>query len=99
MSNEFQFEVAAFHHAHESYLVPDVLKRAYGENQSVATTLVVTYETCSSGKPPASAMFSTFSRYKREAYRHSEFAPRVLADNGLDVVMKVTLIFPYFDIL
>ena len=30
LSNEFQFPVAAFHHAHEAYLVPDVLKRAYG---------------------------------------------------------------------
>ncbi|PIL36090.1 hypothetical protein GSI_01750 [Ganoderma sinense ZZ0214-1] len=70
LSNEFQFEVAAFHHAHEAWLVPDVLKRAYGK------------------KPPALAMFSTFARYKREAYLHSEFAPRVLADGGFDVVMK-----------
>lgn len=28
-------------------------------------------------------------RYKKEAYRHSEFAPRILADNGIRVVMKV----------
>ncbi|KAJ7454819.1 hypothetical protein FB451DRAFT_1517602, partial [Mycena latifolia] len=69
MSNEFQFPVASFHHAHESYLVPEVLKRGYEH-------------------PPASAIFSTFSRYKREAYRHSEFAARILADNGLKVVMK-----------
>ncbi|KAH9929527.1 uncharacterized protein BXZ73DRAFT_47982 [Epithele typhae] len=69
LSNEFKFEIAAFHHAHETYLVPEVLKRAYG-------------------KPPACAMFSSFSRYKRESYRHSEFAPRILADEGLDVVMK-----------
>ena len=26
--------------------------------------------------------------YKREAYRHSEFAPKILHDNGLKVVMK-----------
>ncbi|EPQ56066.1 hypothetical protein GLOTRDRAFT_15437, partial [Gloeophyllum trabeum ATCC 11539] len=69
LSNEFQFPVAAFHHAHEAYLVPEVLKRAYGHT-------------------PAIAMFATFSRYKREAYRHSEFAPRILADEGVDVVMK-----------
>ncbi|KAJ7220031.1 hypothetical protein GGX14DRAFT_585165, partial [Mycena pura] len=69
MSQEFQFEVASFHHAHEAYLVPEVLKLAYGH-------------------PPALAIFSTFARYKREAYRHSEFAPRILADNGLRVVMK-----------
>ena len=29
-------------------------------------------------------------RYKREAYRGSEFAPRVLANHGLRVVMKVS---------
>ncbi|KAJ6468464.1 hypothetical protein C8R45DRAFT_1018898 [Mycena sanguinolenta] len=69
LSNEFQFAVASFHHAHESYLVPEVLKRGYEQ-------------------PPASAIFATFSRYKREAYRHSEFAARILADNGLKVIMK-----------
>ncbi|KAI0355579.1 hypothetical protein OH77DRAFT_1424515 [Trametes cingulata] len=69
ISNEFQFPVAAFHHAHEAYLVPQVLKRAYKN-------------------VPALAMFSTFARYKREAYRHSEFAPRILADEGIDVIMK-----------
>ncbi|KAH9918644.1 uncharacterized protein B0H18DRAFT_1030145 [Fomitopsis serialis] len=69
LSNEFKFEVAAFHHAHEAYLVPELLKSAYG-------------------RTPAIAMFSAFSRYKREAYRHSEFAPRILADNGIPVIMK-----------
>lgn len=33
-------------------------------------------------------MLNCFS-YKREAYRGSEFAPRVLADNNVSVVMKV----------
>ncbi|KAG7444373.1 carbohydrate esterase family 9 protein [Guyanagaster necrorhizus] len=69
LTNEFKFSLAAFHHAHETYLVPDLLKKAYG-------------------KPPAIALFATNARYKREAYRGSEFAPRILADNGLDVVMK-----------
>lgn len=69
LSNEFQFSVAAFHHAHEAYLVPDVLKRAYGNT-------------------PAIAMFATFSRYKREAFRHSEYAPRILAENDIPVIMK-----------
>lgn len=40
--------------------------------------------------PPAIAMFAAFARYKREGYRHSEFAPRILADNDIDVVMKVS---------
>ncbi|CCM03596.1 uncharacterized protein FIBRA_05734 [Fibroporia radiculosa] len=69
LTNEFQFPIAAFHHAHEAYLVPDTLKKAYDH-------------------PPAVAMFATHARYKREAYRGSEFAPRILAQNGLSVVMK-----------
>ncbi|KAJ3989257.1 carbohydrate esterase family 9 protein [Lentinula detonsa] len=69
LSNEFKFPVAAFHHAHETYLVPDVLKRAYGG-------------------PPVSAIFSGFSRYKRESYHFSEFAAKILTENGLTVVMK-----------
>ncbi|KAJ6572062.1 carbohydrate esterase family 9 protein [Mycena capillaripes] len=69
LTNEFKFSIAAFHHAHEAYMVPDLIKKAYGH-------------------PPAVAMFATHARYKREAYRGSEFAPRILADNKLDVVMK-----------
>ncbi|KAE9395829.1 carbohydrate esterase family 9 protein [Gymnopus androsaceus JB14] len=69
LSNEFKFPVAAFHHATETYLVPDVLKRAYGG-------------------PPVSAVFSGFSRYKRESYRFSAYAGKILTENGLKVVMK-----------
>ncbi|EJD41715.1 hypothetical protein AURDEDRAFT_115328 [Auricularia subglabra TFB-10046 SS5] len=69
LTNEFHFSIAAFHHAHEAYLVPDLLKKQYGY-------------------PPAVAMFATNARYKREAYRGSEFAPKILADNGLKVIMK-----------
>ncbi|KAI1784449.1 composite domain of metallo-dependent hydrolase [Ganoderma leucocontextum] len=69
ITNEFKFPIAAFHHAHETYLVPDTLKSAYGH-------------------APAAALFASHGRYKREAYRGSEFAPRILADNGLQVVMK-----------
>ncbi|KAI8973081.1 carbohydrate esterase family 9 protein [Trametes punicea] len=69
ITNEFKFSIAAFHHAHETYLVPDTLKAAYGH-------------------PPAIALFATNARYKRESYRGSEFAPRILAENGLQVVMK-----------
>ncbi|KZT52272.1 carbohydrate esterase family 9 protein [Calocera cornea HHB12733] len=69
ITNEFKFPVAAFHHAHEAYLVPDLLKKTWGG-------------------APAIAMFATFARYKREAYRGSEFAPKILADEGIPVVMK-----------
>ena len=44
------------------------------------------------GNVPASALFASNARYKRESYRGSEFAPRVLAENGLPVVMKVCLL-------
>jgi hypothetical protein len=27
ITNEFKFNIASFHHAHEAYLVPDVLKK------------------------------------------------------------------------
>jgi hypothetical protein len=30
LTNEFKFPLAAFHHAHEAYLVPGTLKQAYG---------------------------------------------------------------------
>ncbi|CAG7854860.1 SubName: Full=Related to carbohydrate esterase family 9 protein-Laccaria bicolor {ECO:0000313/EMBL:CCA72748.1} [Serendipita indica DSM 11827] len=69
LTNEFKFSIVAFHHAHEAYLVPDLLKKMYG-------------------KPPAIALFATNGRYKREAYRGSEFAPRILSDAGFQVVMK-----------
>ncbi|KIK67367.1 hypothetical protein GYMLUDRAFT_37473 [Collybiopsis luxurians FD-317 M1] len=69
LSNEFRIPIAAFHHAHETYLVPDLLKKAYD-------------------KPPAVALFATNARYKREAYRGSEFAPKILAEHGLTVLMK-----------
>ncbi|CAE7231904.1 unnamed protein product [Rhizoctonia solani] len=70
LTNEFKFPVAAFHHAHEAYLVPDLIKSAWG------------------GVPPAVALFATNARYKLEAYRGSEFAPKILHDNGLKIVMK-----------
>ncbi|KAG1759992.1 hypothetical protein EDD22DRAFT_980832 [Suillus occidentalis] len=69
LTNEFEFPVASFHHAGETYLVPDLLKKMWGGT-------------------PAIALFASNFRCKREAYRGSEFAPRVLAEHGIDVVMK-----------
>ncbi|PSR73697.1 hypothetical protein PHLCEN_2v10616 [Hermanssonia centrifuga] len=40
------------------------------------------------GGTPAIAIFASNHRYKRESYRGSNFAPRVLADNDISVVMK-----------
>ncbi|OTB10932.1 hypothetical protein K445DRAFT_322572 [Daldinia sp. EC12] len=64
-SNEFKFPVRAFHHAHQTYLIPEVLKRAYGDT------------------PPASALFADNMWYKAEAYIGSEYAGKILYDNGL----------------
>lgn len=35
-TNEFNFRVYAFHHAHQTYLVPEVLKRAWGGTPAAA---------------------------------------------------------------
>ncbi|KAI0391564.1 amidohydrolase [Xylariaceae sp. FL0594] len=64
-TNEFKFPVRAFHHAHQTFLVPEILKRAYGDS------------------PPASALFADNMWYKAEAYIGSEYAGKILYDNGL----------------
>ena len=68
-SNEFKFPVAAFHHAHEAWIVPDLLKQTYGG-------------------APAVALFATNARYKREAWRGTEYAPKILEENNITVIMK-----------
>ncbi|KAG6903047.1 hypothetical protein C0995_007480 [Termitomyces sp. Mi166 len=40
------------------------------------------------GGTPAVALFATNSRYKREAYRSSEFASRILASHGVTTLFK-----------
>ncbi|KAI1759381.1 amidohydrolase [Hypoxylon sp. FL1150] len=64
-TNEFKFPVRAFHHAHQTFLAPEVLKRAYGDS------------------PPASALFADNMWYKAEAYIASEYAGKILYENGL----------------
>ncbi|KAI1339822.1 amidohydrolase [Xylariaceae sp. FL0016] len=64
-TNEFKFPIRAFHHAHQTFLVPEILKRAYGDS------------------PPASALFADNMWYKAEAYIGSEYAGKVLYENGL----------------
>ena len=67
--------------------MPNLLKRTY-----VCMFLhpgpVLIYD-CSWGGTPTVAMFAEVHRYKRESFRGTGFAPRVLADNGIPVVMKV----------
>ncbi|KAF8889894.1 hypothetical protein BD779DRAFT_1610936 [Infundibulicybe gibba] len=78
LSNEFKFPVASFHHAGETYLVPDLLKKTWGGAPTIA--LFASNFNCS--------YLMRTRRKKREAYRGSEFAPRVLAEHGIPVVMK-----------
>jgi hypothetical protein len=95
------------HHAHEAYLVPDLLKQAYGAaylhplgacGTSVDHVAQDTLPQLPSSQltrgtlpfQPLSRLPSQMvSRYKREAYRGSEFAARILSENGLTVVVKV----------
>ncbi|BGP18790.1 hypothetical protein JCM10213_003446 [Rhodosporidiobolus nylandii] len=72
-THEFQFPVAAFHHAHEAYLVPELLKEAWPGNGS---------------STPAIALFGTNGKYKREAWRDSEYAGKVLHEANISVVYK-----------
>ncbi|KZP34593.1 carbohydrate esterase family 9 protein [Athelia psychrophila] len=69
LSNEFQFPISVVHGASDAYLVPDLLKRSYGQ-------------------PPAIVLRGTSTRDRRETYRSSEFAPRILSVEGLQVAMK-----------
>lgn len=64
-TNEFKFAIRAFHHAHQTFLVPEILKRAWGDS------------------PPASALFADNMWYKAEAYIGSEYAGKILYENGL----------------
>lgn len=36
LTNEFKFKLRALHHAHQTYLVPEILKRAYGDRPPAA---------------------------------------------------------------
>ncbi|BGP37577.1 hypothetical protein JCM10449v2_001494 [Rhodotorula kratochvilovae] len=73
LTHEFEFPVAAFHHAHETYLVPDLLKQAWPGNGTAT---------------PAVALFATNGRYKREAWRGSEYAAKVLSEQNISVIFK-----------
>ncbi|EPE09780.1 carbohydrate esterase family 9 protein [Ophiostoma piceae UAMH 11346] len=67
-TNEFEFPVRAFHHAHQTFLVPEILKRAWGADIYGA---------------PASALFADNMYYKAESAVASEYAGKILWDNDL----------------
>ncbi|GAA5841787.1 hypothetical protein JCM11251_004064 [Rhodosporidiobolus azoricus] len=72
-THEFEFPIAAFHHAHETYLVPKLLHNAWPGNGS---------------STPAVALFATNGAYKREAWRGSPYAGKVLSEHNISVVYK-----------
>ncbi|KAH9999801.1 hypothetical protein BJV77DRAFT_1058149 [Russula vinacea] len=79
LSNEFHFHVDSIHQAAEAWLVPDVLNRMQDFLLSHNNRW---------GGPPAIALFSDYYRYKRESYRGSVHAPRILADHNFTVILK-----------
>ncbi|ERT01695.1 hypothetical protein HMPREF1624_02948 [Sporothrix schenckii ATCC 58251] len=70
-TNEFRFNVRAFHHAHQTFLVPEVLKRTWGADKY---------------GPPASAIFADNMYYKAESQVATEYAGKILWDHGLTPV-------------
>ena len=53
----------------------------------------LTEDCCSPGPTPGVAIFANNARYKREAYRGTPFAAKILASEGIEVAMKVRLVF------
>lgn len=96
-----RFHVSAVHHAHEAHIVPDVLKKGWGgppgrSHPSLFSPFFVRFGASNVSLsfarisvPSGAAIFAAFSRYKHEAYRHSVHAPKILADAGIKVAMKV----------
>lgn len=91
LSNEFKFNIASVHHAHEAYLVPDLLKKTYGGAPAASI-----FATNKHYKAEAVSVFcSSLSKVPPDAefpfclqFRGSEFAPKLLADAGIHVIMK-----------
>lgn len=72
-TNEFRFSIRAFHHAHQTYLVPEILKRAYNASPAYIG-------------PPAAALFADNMYYKHEAYTGSEEAGAILYNASITPV-------------
>ncbi|KAH9176445.1 carbohydrate esterase family 9 protein [Lactarius sanguifluus] len=86
LSNEFKFSIAAVHHAHEAYLVPDVLKRAYGPPPAAAIFATharfVPFD--SHGQPSILLFADTRGRRTEAPSLLHVFWP----ENGIKVVLK-----------
>ena len=73
--------------------MPEILKRAWVSERSLRLASWLTFGSNSYGGTPAVALFATKHRHKRESYRGSEFASRILADQNIPVIMEVTVPF------
>jgi hypothetical protein len=61
LSNEFQFPIAAFHHASEAYLTADLLKNTFGK-LPLADGICQAEQLAFTGGPPGVALFATNAR-------------------------------------
>jgi len=59
----------------------------------------VTEGCCPPGSTPGVAIFANNARYKREAYRGTPFAAKILASEGIEVAMKVRSVSGYQTVL
>ncbi|KAG6849822.1 hypothetical protein H0H93_004631, partial [Arthromyces matolae] len=87
LSNEFKFPIAAVHHASEAYLVPDVLKKAYGKLLLLESLKSEDSNSANVSRRHTSCCI-VCNEQQREAYRSSEFAPRILARHGIKTLLK-----------
>ncbi len=97
-TNEFKFAVRAFHHAHQTFLVPEILKRTWGGDPPASARehlsslfmylfiyllFITIFTDWFTHSPP---VFSDNMYFKAEAYVGSEYAGKVLWENGLTPV-------------
>ena len=105
LSQEFHFPIAAIHSGSDAYLVPEVLQRAYGIC-ALRTLLNYSYHSQVNhlhlpflqiaGKWTYTTYFILLTgrkRKRREQYRASEFAPRILAERNFTVLIQVKVGF------
>lgn len=80
-TNEFKFPIRAFHHAHATYLVPDVLKRAYGGRPPAAALFAdnMYYKVRTSQQ----RWVVVLTQIQTESYVASEQAGKILYEAGL----------------
>jgi imidazolonepropionase-like amidohydrolase len=83
-TNEFKFRVYAFHHAHQTFLVPEVLKRTWGGTPAAALFADNSESTLLYRGRHNTDIEAVY--YKVEAYTASERAGSILYNNSITPV-------------